>query len=398
MFIRRTTLLKRRVRQLLKFKCLRQLISKLRLHVRIVLAFVMLTSFLSVIVISLIPGEHSFELHLVANQFQFTLNKPSNDEDLRPVLKDIRNVSKISIKGKYERPTPLRGNFEPSLRGNNLKFEMPFESSKVIFSYEERDENTLGRIDFGDLTLQPDTNVILRYLSDKREIEVDYWPPSNSKNTRTAKADIILGSQAIKLQFENCKINSKFYPVYETKFIPLGSEFNSLQLPADGIFSIFLPSTSNKEISTPKWFLVDVEVRNVDFLATETSLDNYDSYSSILEGKAYLKNKELAIKPDQFLIVKTSKASKSSGISKLTHVQISEDKNAFDIRAWGRASKIKIGLDKDYPLEEVSLNKLVELGFTNEQMIAVVSFSSAMVASLLSWLIDNLSQLKNDAE
>ena len=61
----------------------------------------------------------------------------------------------------------------------------------------------------------------------------------------------------------------------------------------------------------------------------------------------------------------------------------------------GETSLAQVGLDPDFPMRDLNAN-LISQWLRPDIVVAIVSFSGAMVASLISWFVENLFKATDD--
>lgn len=380
-------------RPYLRFERRQRLQRWLNQYGRLSLVSLMLAVFLGIILVALLPGMHRFEARLVATQLSFITHEPD-----ALFLNRIRRVQEISIRGQQTAPLILTGQFlDPDLQGiNELEIELPHDFSQLAFRPIDSTEESLNELEVTEVQLQDQTTVTqLSYAPATQRLEFNYELTETSRPESPTMMRLYLGTQPLSITLEGYRLPalgledpSGDRPRTIT-FQPDIAEYQQV-LPVRGGVSILLPPAST-DANSPNWFWGNLQVQAVQFSErqeTGLSFDEERVLSTLQTGKIRLADQELDVEPAQFLMLE------GSGIQQIRHIQVLETEG-LEIRAMGEASQIQVGLDPNFPIEGIRSNALTQW-LTPEQMIAVVSFSGAMVASLLAWLVDNLFPSSED--
>ncbi|MEO1399779.1 MAG: hypothetical protein AAFV72_00835 [Cyanobacteria bacterium J06635_1] len=353
---------------------------------------------MSIVLVALNPGQHPFETQLVASKIGFTTNEPSTH-----FLKDIRPVPAITIRGEQNQALRLSGKFSsetlPELsRLSDLTVELPYPDSNLQFQANVDKPQCLGGdIEINSLQLANQTNVTeLSYRSYDRILDLAFEQDDNLSEDASSFLELILNG-CLSMMIEGYRIPELNLEEADTtmplklEFLPASSDWQ-FRLPVVGSLSVEIPTTIS-DVNAVEWFWGDLEVKDVKFLdrrTTGSGIEDYVDYSTIQSGIVRMVDQELEIGTNQFLIAAPP------GLQRIRTFQLldSPDGNdqasqGIELKAVGKTSKVQVGLDTDFPIRGIRSNILAQLVPPNT-MVAIVSFSGAMVATLLSWLADNL--------
>lgn len=75
-------------------------------------------------------------------------------------------------------------------------------------------------------------------------------------------------------------------------------------------------------------------------------------------------------------------------------IKVSEPATGLKLDVSGETPSIKAGLNPSLPVGRIGGNNFTRY-FSNDVLVALVSFSSALVLSLLAWLVDNFSKVNS---
>lgn len=387
--------LKRKYRPLRFSKALKDWQQRLKRHPQLAFVLGLFALFLSVVLLALNPGQHPFEVQLVSGSLGFT-----TDEPLTHFLKDIRPIPEITIRGMASQDWTLSGIFlnEEAQGLTELTIKLPYEDSSVSFKAVTSDNATdlcsVGNIEIESLQLANNTEVsALSYQSHGRILGMSFQHDEQISPDSLSFLELALNN-CLELTISGYKIpelgleESDTTKALTLQSILEGSEWTFL-LPKVGGLDVELSTTEDNPDDAREWFWGDLEVKDVKFLrqrSTGLGIDETVDYSTIQEGRVRMVDQELEIAPNQFLITK------KPGIQKIRTFQILDDDDApqgIGIRAVGQTSQVQVGLDEGFPIRGIRSNILAQF-FPPNTMVAIVSFSGAMVATLLSWLVDNL--------
>lgn len=407
---------------------LREFISYLGQNTLAIIVLLFLILSVGVVCAGIFPSPQIFEGSLLVKSLSFTY---SGEQDNKLLLNNIRGISEIegegtqtlTLNGRFSSPTDTTLN-EKLLKYNSLKIKLPYKKSQWKFNSSATNSNSQLRI--SELKLQPNTSIdklsynpynrrLLLWLSEQDENDVKI---KLNKEITTAQLLINLGEEPIELNFIGYLIEElglKDSPdnpnPLELVFQPNNSQLN-LYLSKPTRLSINLPDPN--KVNSENWLWGDIPVKNVRF---EQSIQpgndvNDEIYkSTIIKGQVRMGDQELKIESNQFLLIS------KPGINRLIHlevvppkpsqeikiqiagedVEISTPPEGLEARILGESEKIQTGLDSRLPVKSLRSNFLAKF-FSNDVVIAMISFFSATSISLLTWIInDFLSWLSTNS-
>lgn len=377
-------------------KLLRGWRRRIKRHPQLLFVLGLFSLFLSIVLLALNPGQHPFEVQLVASRLSFV-----TDEPLTHFLKDIRPVPVLTINGKASQDWILSGQFlSAEAKGfKDLTIKLPYEESSIslkpVKSGRATDQCSIGDLEIDSLQLSNNTEVsTLSYQSYRRRLRMSFKQNEQVSPDSLGFLELNLNN-CLELTIAGYKIPELGWEESDTtkaltlQFIPNSSGWE-FPLPKVGTLDVELPTIKGNPDNAHEWFWGDLEVKDVKFLRqrnTGLGIDEAVDYSSIQKGLVRMVDQELEIAPNQFLITK------QPGIQKIRTFQILDDGDdipqGIGIRAIGQTSQVQVGLDESFPIRGIRSNILAQI-FPPNTMVAIVSFSGAMVATLLSWLVDNL--------
>lgn len=331
-----------------------------------------------------LPGNVEFETRLVVNQLSFV-----SQDSQRRFLNDVP-FSELIITGQQARPITLPGPFSdaPFQGQDQLTLELPNPDSQLIIRPRANSDGPPPSLTLRELQLQNQTNVrVLSYQTNSQRLYLDFDQTTIPDGVDPSQLTLDLGSQAVEIIVEGYRIpdlnleDASGNAPQTIRFTPPGSEWTR-PLPLGGSVSIIV--TDPKTNDPKDWFWGDLAVESVRFIAERTGRRIEDDVvdSSVQEGIVRMLDQELELKPDQFLLVE------NPGIQKLRNLQILPE-SGIEIRAVGRTSQVAVGFDPEFPIDDIQASFWNQL-LPPKTVVAVLSFAAALVASLLSWLIDNL--------
>ena len=361
---------------------------------RQIFVLALLAFFICVLFLALIPGQHRIEIQLVVSQISFQTELPKG-EPRRLFLDSIRNIESITLIGGQAVPLPLSGQLSGDEVGRKtgLEIELPYEdkSSIQFRPVAGRDDNSTSGMELLSLELQNNTSAeALQYRPFSRVLELRF---SHSTQPDLLEGSVVgseLGQQPLELTIAGYRLpelglddpdgNQPLTLSFQPDITQL-----DLVLPRQGNLSVSLPPLAEKD--TLRWFW-NVPVTQVAFTTEERRGVASLKRSAVIDGSVRLGEQSLEVEEKQFLLLN------EPGIQELRSLQLIE-KQGIEVRAFGRTSAVQVGIDPDFPIRGLRSNIIARL-FRPDVVVAIVSFSGAMVASLLSWLIDNL--FKQSAE
>jgi hypothetical protein len=350
-------------------------------------ALLFLLFFGSIAISVLIHVPHQFEASLIVKELSFSTQKQN-----QLLLNSLYEIPELAIRGPQT--LTLQGQFAneniPQLdRIDTLTIEL--NNPQSLWKIAPSDRNTPSEIEILELRLNHLTTVEgLNYNpfnNNKLAFSLQPINPNESSDRANAIA-LYLGSQPLTLTLEgyelkNLKLPSEINPSepLELIFIPDLPEIK-LDLPETVFFSINLPNL--EQVDLTNWFWGNLAVKDTQFYTLErTGSQIADELyrSTIIEGKIRMAQQELTLEPQQFFLIDPP------GIEKIRAIQI-QDKG-LEVRVSGTTHQIKVGLDPDFPISTIQSNWIAR-HFPREIVIAIISFSTGMTASLLTWLVQNL--------
>lgn len=370
----------------------RKRLSRLR---RSIFPLSLLAVFSLILLLALVPGSQRFEAQVVATAIHFQVDLPANQPRQR-LLDSIRNVAAVDLIGAQSTPLVLSGQLTaPDLETQSeLTIELPYDTSRIRF------EPILPAPTEGETTVpEPDIEVLALQLQDQAVVEtLGYAPATNQLELRFrheqppvlnqgSELQIYLGNYPLSITIEGYRLpqlnrddpdgNQPITFTFEPNIWELARP-----LPTTGTLYLELPPLAEKD--TLRWFWGDIPATDVDFTREEFRQGDSLERSTIRSGLVRLGDQSLDIEADQFFLTQ------GPGIQRLRQFQLDVEEG-IAVQAIGEASQVQVGLAPDFPVQTLDSNILARW-FRRDIMVAIVSFSGAMVASLLSWLVDNLFQ------
>jgi hypothetical protein len=245
------------------------------------------------------------------------------------------------------------------------------------------------------LQLQDQTTVnALRYVPANRRLELRFTHASLPDPREGSLLELYLGQQPLQLTLEGYRLTLPGRVLEDPdgnqpltfRFRPAIAEL-TLPLPQTGALSLSLPPLTKQD--TLRWFWGNLPVHGVDFITEERRGTDSLQRSTIRSGSVRLVDKKLEIEADQFLLFN------KPGIQQLRYLKLIEDEG-IEVRARGETALAQVGLDPDFPVRGVRSNIIARV-FHPDVVVAIVSFSGAMVATLLAWFVDNLFKSADNA-
>lgn len=347
--------------------------------------------FSGIVLAAILPTQDKFEGNLLVEKLSFITER----ED-KLFLKDIRSLNKLEVKGKQT--LTLIGSFESEEQSllnkvSELKIEPLSDSS--TWTLAPANSQKPSQLELKALTLQANTAVTeLSYNSFEYRLFLSLEADKNSVYSSASNVlELYLGEEPLKLKVEGYRLSSPELNQKESRaipdsigltFIPNISEYN-LTLSGTNSLVFYLPNPTDKKMDSIQWFWGDLSVQDVKFYETQhipsdlTSAERDDS--TILNGKIRMSGRELILESGQFISIK------NPGIKRLIRIQIKHP-NGLEIRFSGESKGIEVGLDPRLPISNIQSTYLSKR-FPNDIVIAIISFCSATVVSLISWLVQN---------
>lgn len=366
---------------------LRQLLQRRR---REIFAFLMLIGFTSILLLALVPGRSRFETQVVTTKVSFNTVLPAN-EPRRRFLNSIRNLESLTLSGRHAEPITLLGQFKSESLANltEIQVELPYDFSQLQLQPISAPEVALpSELEVMALQLQDQTMMnALSYVPVNRHLEMIFAHASPPDWAEGSVLELYLGRQPLQLTLEGYRLSVAGQILEDPdgnqpltfSFIPDIAEFD-IPLPQTGVLSLSLPPLTN--IDTLRWFWGNLPVTHVVFKTEERRGNDTLERSTIRRGAVRMGEQELDLDVDQFLLLE------KPGIQHIRYLRLIEDEG-IEVRGSGETSLAQAGLDPAFPVRGVRSNIIAQV-FRPDVVVAIVSFSGAMVASLLSWFINNL--------
>lgn len=352
-------------------------------------ALLWLLIFAGILLLALVPGQSRVETQVVTQQLRFVTDL-SADQTRHRFLDSIRDLRSLSLRGKHLTPLVLNGQFSHPTLGSftELKVELPDDQS--WFSVEPMlaaEDSSPRQMEVLALHLQDQVTVApLTYVPANRRLGLTFTHAVPPDPVEGSLLEVYLGQQPLRLTLEGYRVvigNQTLADPDGTQ--PLTLTFQPdiaelvLPLPPTGELSLSLPPLA--DIDTLRWFW-DLPVTQVGFTSEIRRGGDALLRSSIRSGKVRMDERELDIESEQFLLLQ------NPGLQHLRYLQLLEAEG-IEVRARGETSLVQVGIDPDFPLREVRSNIIAQT-LRPDMVVPLVSFSGAMVASLLSWFINNL--------
>lgn len=366
--------------------CLCFCLEKLQKDPRSFVAIILFIVFTCVILLALVPGEHPFEARMLVSKLSFTSNEPE-----KLFLNHIQGVEEISIVGKHEQPLIISGQFtgERFQGVTELAIELPYKNSQLILRPIPPKKSLNSDMELTALYLQNHTVISeVSYQTFSRSLNLAFEQKKQNRDITPNFLKLYVGNHLLEVVVEGYRIprlnleDSTGSTPLTISYQPRIREWQQ-QLPTKGSISTTLPDDTEAKSET--WFWGNIDVNNVQFIDVKRTGRNFNEEimrSTILNGTLRMVEEELPMESDQFLLVN------SPGIQRLTDLKIQSERG-IEVSAVGKTSKIQVGIDPTFPIRGIHSNVLTQI-FDPSAMIAIVSFSGAMIASLLSWFISNL--------
>jgi hypothetical protein len=384
-----------------------------------IFVLILLILFSSVILAGVLPSPQIFEGNLVVKNLSFTY---AGEESNKLFLNNIWGISQLEgegnqtfiLNGRFSSPSNQVLN-QKLLQRNSLKILLPHEKSQWIISPATTKQPSELKI--SELRLQPNTSInSLSYNPYNRRLSLSLTAKNqNDVKVKTdelneaAKLSIALGEYPIKLtltgyQLEDLGLqDSPDSPnPIELIFQPDNSQL-SLLLNKTTRLSVNLPDI--RKVNSEEWLWGDLDVQNVNFeQLKQTGININDEIynSTIIKGQIHMGERELKIESNQFLLIS------KPGINRLLNlevippkppqeisiqiadeaVEVSTPPEGLEVRFSGKAKQIQVGLDRRLPVRSLKSSFLANF-FSNDVIIAMISFFSAAIISLLTWIVND---------
>ena len=363
-----------------------------------------------------LKGSYIFEGQVTVNEMSFTYNGDLE----KPLLQNIIGIKKLDISGKQSQPLTLKGKFTANDESVNQKLssldkiniQFPYTTSRLILTSTDNNSSLTKEFAISELRINPNTRI--NQLTYNKENQLSFCLqsatqpseyclfPNNIDNDTNYSNSESLGNLKLRLGRKPYIINLEQVNIPELNITSDINSYQSLQLnyipqtqePQLNILSptqifIDLPElTTNKpnsEIEIPQWFYEDLDVTDVNFYRFKQSSNVADEIatSTIINGKVRMKDKELELEKNQFLIVADDKP----GIRKLRYLSINPLKpQGLQTFISGKSKGIAVGLYPQFPIQSINPSWLSKY-FSSEAIAAILSFISAFTAVVLEKIV-----------
>lgn len=341
-----------------------------------------LLSVAGVAAIALLPATQVFEADLVVRELSFHYVGIKNPN--KRFLQEIRGLEQLTVTGQQR--FVLAGTFQsegdPRLEElNRITVELPSDRSQWsatparqgtiegtiyeldpeelrssgLTSARERETSRLNsKLNLKELRLRRNTRVLgLSYDSALRRLSLTLQP-----DIRANSLQLSLGSEPLQVTLTDYRIPELeardslpgFAPPksLEFTFIPDKGEL-SLSLPERTSLVGILPKDETNA-NTSQWLQGNLDVSEVWFeeLGSYDRLNPEANRSTILEGRVRMAGRSLQLEKHQFLIAG------KPGIQRLRYLgMIPEGQSLLEVRLAGKAKRIQVALDRDFPVASI---------------------------------------------
>ncbi|MEH2282138.1 MAG: hypothetical protein V7K90_12555 [Nostoc sp.] len=373
---------------------LKRLLRTLSNHRNSLLVLLLLLFLTIVSFAAIVPGTHTFEGNIIAQEMSFIYN----GEQSKLFLQDIRGIKELENEGKQT--LTFTGNFQSETwtelnQSNSLKIQLKDSDSRWIIA--PTNLQATSDINLDELRLQPNTKVSgLSY--DFYRNQLAFSLQSNSKldlKSNQNTLELYLGEQPIKVIVEGYELLDLKLPNQPDKQTPLEFIVNpnnkKINLEIAPNTNLYITLAKPPKYESEQWFREKIETKDVKFLDLDRNgKDARDDLkiSTIVEGKIRMVGQEQDIKQNQFLMGENPDT--PLNIELIRHLQI-VPKKGIEARFSGKTKEIQIGLDRDFPVSQIQGSWLDGV-LPRDAIIALFSFGAATVANLLSWLFSNTSK------
>ncbi|MBW4570539.1 MAG: hypothetical protein KME31_21690 [Tolypothrix carrinoi HA7290-LM1] len=366
-----------------------------------------------IVLAGILPSRQIFEGNLVVTNLSFTY---IGEEPNKLFLNNIRGISQLEgegnqtliLNGRFSTPSNQALN-KQLLQRNSLTIKLPHEKSQWIINPATNKQPSELKI--SELKLQTNTSIdSLSYKPYNRKLSLSI------KSSEAAQLALELGEYPIKFTFTGYQLEElklKDSPEsLELVFQPNNPQLN-LSLTKLTRLSVNLPDP--RKVSSEDWLWGDLAVKNVHFEQSKQTGRNVNDEkynSTIIKGQIRMGERELKVESNQFLLIS------KPGIKRLLNlevippkppqeinvqiagetVEVSAPPEGLEVRLVGEADQIQVGLDRRFPVRSIKSSFLANF-FSNDVLIAIISFFSAAVVSLLTWIVnDFLSWLSANSQ
>ncbi|MGB6298263.1 MAG: hypothetical protein WBF90_19045 [Rivularia sp. (in: cyanobacteria)] len=371
-----------------------------------VLVLILFLTCIAIVFLGIYPINSNFEGVLFLNKVGFT-----NSEELI-LLGGINDIKKISGEGALS--LELAGKFS-SLSNPELDIKLKHIQSLTI-NLNNNWEIYSEKLSLKKLALQENTKIaLLGYNSSENTLNISLHHNNLDKNKSDSYASLIVSDGlpiGHKFIFNNITIAGLEKLGLSGNINPMKLEVKvdnpemSLNFSGQTQLSIFLPDIK-KGINYKKWIKSNFKVKDVKLQEEVRRENGSENRSNIFEGKIRMGEREIKVEPNQFLIINEnpgieffhnpeiipSKLSQEKAELRIdgTTLEIYEPPKGLKVYISGKTERIQAGINTKFPISNLQSNFLKNLGFTNDLVIAIISFFSAIIISLLTWLFNDFA-------
>lgn len=361
---------------------------------------------IAIVFLGIYPTNSNFEGVLFLNKIGFT-----NSEEII-LLEGINDIKKIL--GGGASTLELAGKF--STLSNSRLNQILQKRQSLTIKLSNDWEISSEKLSLKKLALQENTKVaLLGYNNSENTLNISLVHDNLKKNQSDVYASLLVSDglpTGHKFIFNNITIAG-------LKELGLPDNINpiKLELEVDNpeiIFnfsgqtqlSIFLPDIQ-KGINYKKWIKSNLKVKNVRLQEEFRRENGSENKSTIFEGKIRMGEKEIKVESNQFLIINEnpgieflhdpeivpSKSNQEKAELRIdgTTLEIYEPPKGLKVYISGNTKSIQAGINTNFPVSNLQSNFLKNLGFANDLVIAIISFFSAIIISLLTWLFNDFA-------
>ena len=385
--------------------------------------FILVVIFLA----GIFPSKNNFEGSLVVKKISFTYN---GQEPNKLLINNINGIKRLLSNGRQT--LILTGKFSISSSSNpelnqklpqqniTLKIELPNEDSQWMIT--PANSQLKSQLKLTELRLRPQTTVdSLSYNPDNHRLAFSLLPTGAIGKQEKSNFILDLGQERLQITLKRYQLigldlpkNSNSDNSIQLNFQPSNPEVR-LSINTKTRLSIDLPLSDPSKVNYEEWLRGDFAVKDMQFNEldrTGINLDDDLEKSTIIKGDIRMREQELKIESNQFLM--TGKP----GIQRLRYlaiippkktaevelringesVEISEPTEGIEARIAGRAKRLQVGIDPRLPVKNIQSNYLASWGLPNDLIISIIPFLLGVIVSLFTWLIDDfLSSLKSNS-
>lgn len=385
----------------------RRLSQQIATNPRFVVVLGIMLLFLTVTLLGIVPSRQPFEGTLTVSDLSFT-NSRYNGQ----LFRRVEGIRELTLAGSQR--FTLAGSFSsqtnPQLNAlSELAVDLPEETSQWLLTASDAQA---PRLRLQELKLQPQTRI--EQLAYSQYLDTTTKRTVRRLSLRIVPApaggdELVLSSGGTPLQ-----ITLSNYRLPRLSLPPSASSELSFTLDTPQIvLSIAKPLSLTFDLSAvdSQFFWGELAVEAVSFdqvVETTANFQNRYANSSIQSGTVRLPDQQLSLEKHQFLLINPP------GITTLRRleivepepdkpptlkisgqdIQVAEPAVGLSLEISGETNGIQAGLNRQLPVVRIQSSYLSRF-LTKDQLTALISFSSAVVLSLLAWLVENLAKEPN---